>query len=453
MRKNLLRQTIYENLLSLASEEGIYASGKEEIYGCIFGRDSAITILKILKTCSNKSRVFNLNNNELLSICRRTLLTLTELQGKDVNPDSGEEPGKFIHEFRKNNFEHLVNRDLPWYIYPDGFLRNYDSIDSTPLNLIAIYRYFTLTKDWEFLLKILPSVEEGLSWILNYSDKDGDFLVEYEIPKERKFGGLIVHSWTDSHESIQRLDGTMPSYPIAPVEVQGYIWLALKLWSRFFANYESKPDRKAFALKLSDHARNLKRSFNKSFIYKENGLYYAAQVLDGDKNRIDTVTGNPLLLLWATYKKEGKTYSIIEKKYIADMVSRAFKKDLFDKDAGIRTMSVNSPTYNPKQDSYHNGSFWPKLNGMIHEGLYTWKYYHEANMLKRATLKPIKFFGTPIELYIKSEEGLYQEFKNLSGQESCRIQAWSAAAILDLLTIKHNKRALPNKIAFEVKEE
>lgn len=42
------RDYIYQSLLELATNDGINASGKDEIYGCIFGRDSALTILKIM---------------------------------------------------------------------------------------------------------------------------------------------------------------------------------------------------------------------------------------------------------------------------------------------------------------------------------------------------------------------------------------------------------------------
>ena len=41
-----LRNLSYNSLLELATDEGINASGKQDVYSCIFGRDSAITILK-----------------------------------------------------------------------------------------------------------------------------------------------------------------------------------------------------------------------------------------------------------------------------------------------------------------------------------------------------------------------------------------------------------------------
>lgn len=426
--KNIL--SLQSHLFDLASEIGFHASGREEVYGCLFGRDSAITILSILQALEAKNPL--IDSIRLLSLCRQTLLTLVELQGQTVNLESGEEPGKFIHEYRTGTYDAERLRTIngkPWYIYPDGILRNYDSIDSTPLTLIALYKYYEYTKDDAFLLKILPSVEKGLNWLISYGDADKDFLLEYELPITRKSGGLPVQSWTDSHESLLRPDGSMPLYPIAPVEVQGYAWLSLRLWASW---YKSQPDAgyKKFAGRLLQQARSLKKKFNELFILKENGYYFLAQALDGDKQQIRTITGNPLLTLWATdrYAQE----CIVHAKYIPDIVMRAFQPDLFDVDAGIRTMSVLSPTYNSGFDSYHNGSFWPVLNGLTYEGLRLWDYKTEALLLKHASLKPFEFFNSPIELYMKLEDGGYTEFCGPDGQRSCKVQAWSAAAFLDM---------------------
>lgn len=428
-----LRSRIYTDILGLATEDGINASGKDEIYGCIFGRDSAITVLKILKVTSSKKASYYYDVAHLQDMCRRALINLTALQGRQTVFESGEQPGKFIHEYRKNRYDHLLRLEKPWYVYPDGILRNYDSLDSTPLALIAIYRYWQQTHDDTFLLTVLPSVEAGLNWIITYGDLDKDGLVEYELPQDRPYGGLPVQSWTDSHQSISSADGSMPSYPIAPVEVQGYTWLALKLWSDFYATDHVGGNTQSFSKKLMKFADSMKEQFNKLFLFEDNGYMFPAQALDGVKNQLRTVTGNPLLLLWATYQKASEKEVILSPDYIEPLVKRSFLPDLFDRDAGIRTMSMLSQTFDASENSYHNGSFWPKLNGMSHEGLINWGYTEEADLLKEASLKPIVHFGSPIELYMKNGDGEYGEFHS-NGQTGCRVQAWSAAATLDLLT-------------------
>ncbi len=419
-----LRKLAHQSLIDLATGHGINASGKDDVFGCIFGRDSALTVLKILRVHQTRPSL------KLLEIARRALLTIVALQGQKFNIESGEEPGKFIHEFRRGEKEkeRVLNFEKPWYIYPDDTIKNYDSIDSTPLTLIALYKYYEITGDNEFLIQILPAVEQALNWITKYGDSDKDLLLEYTLPKERKHGGLVVQSWTDSHESLLDQQGRFPKYPIAPVEAQGYAWLALKLWGKFY-----KENYPVFSKKLGKHADNLKHKFNQVFLIEDEGLTFAAQALDGNKKQIKTITANPLILLWASFGKGKNIECIIEDEYIPNFIKRGFKSDLFDPSAGIRTMSTNSKTYNPNQDSYHNGSFWPILNGLIHEGLELWGAKHEAEKLKNASLKPILHFETPIELYI-SKNGQYKMYKNKEGQESCKVQAWSAAAMLDLLT-------------------
>lgn len=433
----------YECLLRLATEDGINASGKDDVYGCIFGRDSAITISKILNALSHPQITNNVDTEQLLSISQRGLLKLCELQGSTTNIESGEEPGKFIHEYRTEKYERLLTLDKPWYIYPDKILRNYDSIDSTPLALNAIYQYWKLTGDGGFLLKTLPAVERGLNWIISYGDKDKDHLLEYEMSTQRQHGGLVVQSWTDSIESVMQEDNKMPMYPIAPVEVQGYTWLALNQWAQYYEENASEyGNTMQFAQKLRSQAQKMKEMFNALFWYEDptaSNSYFLAQALDGEKNQLRTVTGNPLLLLWASYEHEGKMESIVDTERIPSIIQRSFMEDMFDEHGGVRTMSTRSRFYRSGQNSYHNGSFWPKLNGMAHEGLIKWGYYEEAARLKAATIYAMNYFGSPIELYIKMEDGTLVEYLNELGQASCKEQAWSAATLLDLSLHTHNQ--------------
>ncbi len=416
-----IRKIMHASLENLVTDEGINASGKDEIYGALFGRDSAITILKILNVIKREP------NDFLKETSKKTLLTLISLQGRERNSKTGEEPGKFIHEFRRDKYEHLVTGPFPWFLHEDKTIKNFDSIDSTPLILIAIYKYYMQTKDEEFLTLSIKAARRGLNWLMKYADIDHDNLIEYKFSSRRKFGGLKVQSWTDSTESMLQSDGKFPKYPIAPIEAQAYAWLAAHLWADYFDKYDL-----IFSLKLRTFARRIKKTFNKKFKMKDEGLTYFAQAIDGNKDQIKTITANPLLALWASYEKHGQNQSIIEKEYLPEVVERAFKPDIFVADSGIRTMSSDSPTFNPRQDSYHNGSFWPFLNGLVYEGLINFGFTKEAQKLKNASLKPIDYFKSPIELYTKDEEG-YKEYKNESGQVSTRQQAWSAAAILDLV--------------------
>ncbi|MBI3981263.1 hypothetical protein HY345_04665 [Candidatus Microgenomates bacterium] len=422
MDLGFLRDQSYQTLLDLSSEEGISASSRNEAYGCLFGRDSAITILKILRVYKRWP------DAKLLAICKTGLLALLNTQGIEFNLESGEEPGKFIHEFRKNNYERLLKRDIPWFVYQDGILRNYDSVDSTPLTLIAFYRYWEQTKDNIFLLNSLSRIEKGLNWIISFGDKDKDLLIEYEFPINRRYGGLKVQSWTDSAESLKDAQGNFPLYPIAPVEVQAFSWLALKLWADFYL--QNNP---SFGKKLLSQAKAMKDVFNNHFIFKDYQYYFAAQALNGRKEQIKTITINPLLALWATYHNKGGKEVIFEESYLEDIINRSFENDLYDQNGGLRTMSKNSPTFNHHHNSYHNGSFWPMANGLAYNALEDWGETEKAKQLKESSLRPLYFFKCPIELYIRDPQGNFVEYQSNSGKMGCRFQAWTAATVLDWL--------------------
>jgi len=189
----------------------------------------------------------------------------------------------------------------------------------------------------------------------------------------------------------------------------------------------------SFGNKLLTQAKNLKKRFNEQFIIESKGKRYLAQALDGNKKQISTITANPLICLWSAYVKNDKKECIINEEIVLELVDRAFMPDMFVSHAGIRTMSAESPTFNPTEQSYHTGSFWPMLNGLLIEGLENFGFISQADLLKQAMLQPLQHFGSPIEVYIE-QNGTYGVYRSIWGQQSCANQAWSAAAAYDVLT-------------------
>lgn len=417
----------------LETPTGILAAGREEIYGCIFGRDSLITGLKLLRAYEQTQ------DRNLIGIVRNILVHLAELQGRTINIESGEQPGKCIHEFRTENHEHLTKRALkPWHVYPDGSMRNFDSVDATPLFLIASYRYFKQSGDQEFLETVLPHMRLALRWILEYGDSNGDGFIDYALCPDRICGGLAAQSWMDSHETLFHEDGEAVAYPIAPVEVQGYAYLALRLWSEHFQS-EDAP----YAALLSEKADNLKKLFNEKFILSEKIPFGIACALDGTGKPLTSVRSSMGHLLWACLVPGGseKTECILEERFIPSLVGRLLAPDLFEPEAGIRTLGTRSRNYQAM--SYHNGSIWPHDTSLIIEGLENFGYRKEAARVRRAITRALCYFGTPIELFVY-ENGTYVEYASESGQAACKKQAWCAASMLtEALTLERNAVCLP----------
>ncbi len=405
----------------LETDQGILASSRQEIYGCIFGRDSLITALKLLYIYK-KSK-----NQELLPLVRKILINLFLLQGKTVNIESGEQPGKVIHEFRPSGHEHLTKRSFkPWYVYEDKVMRNYDSIDSTPLLLIATYRYWQITHDEAFLQQALPPVQSALKWIFDFGDMNGDGFIDYELSNARNSGGLVTQNWMDSEDSVFHETGEELAYPLAPVEVQGYVYMALRLWANYF--YHNDLEYSKF---LNQKASELKENFNKTFYTQDpEGNFYLASKLDGRGRLLRSVRSTMGHVLWSSlnYDDDGFLDSILEKKYVPEIVKRLLMDDMFEPNAGIRTLSRYSTKFTP--NSYHNGTIWPHDNTLIAEGFEIHGFHKEAAMVRTAILRAIDHYKTPIELYGFDQHKFF-DYSSENGKQACKVQAWSAAAILD----------------------
>ena len=168
------------------------------------------------------------------------------------------EPGKIIHELRRGRAAET------W------FRSYYGTVDATPLYLVLLSEVWRWTGDGDPVKRLKPSALAALEWIDKYGDRDGDGFVEYERRTER---GLENQSWKDSGDSQRFHDGTFAWTPIAPVEVQGYVYdakvrlaeLARKVW-----------DDPALAARLEREAAELQRRFDEAFWVEERGAYALA---------------------------------------------------------------------------------------------------------------------------------------------------------------------------------
>ncbi len=413
----------HDTILELETPFGINASGKEDRYAAFFGRDSMITGLKLLRVYKKKP------DAAYLRIVRKILKTASHLQGKEINLASGEKPGKIIHEYREAGYSHLVEREKPWYIYPNKTLRNYDSTDSTPLFLILAAEFYNFTQDEQFLEQILPTIGKAFDYTKKHGHKGGkQIFLEYQLHRPKPHGGLINQGWMDSVDSII-IHGKPPKEPIALVEAQGYYFKALKLWAAIFEKIDQSRSGE-----LEKRADSLNKEFDKVFLNRSEGLHYFGQAIFSQKAEIIEVKSNPGHCLWAAVQTNGKFESIINDEYIPDTVARLMMPDMFEPGAGIRTLSTKSKFFNPR--SYHNGSIWPFDNGLIAEGFENFGYTKEAQKIKDSVLNAIQKFGSPVELYCADENGNISEYTEKKGPHprGTRKQAWTAATILDFTT-------------------
>ena len=385
----------------LKTPQGYLWAGIPRFQG-LFGRDSLISAWQLLEYDSD--------------IAKNTLQILAKLQGTKENFETGEEPGKILHEYypkntpdawwkkSKTTYNKWLKRGTAYYV----------SYDSTPLFLIVLSEYFQKTKDKKFLLKLWPNAKKATNWLIKYGDKDKDEFLEYE-QKNPHF--LSVQCWKDS-EAYKIIP------PAAVVEIQGYAYAAYLAAAKLAAFTD---DKTYYQKLLKEKAQKLKRRFNKEFWMPKESFF--AFALNGKKEQIKEITSNPGNLLFS---------GILIKEKEKRVVKRLFAPDLWTP-FGIRTLSEKDPRFNPF--SYHLGSVWPHDNWMIYAGLKKRGYRREARKIKNALIKAFDALGCIPELYaVKNNKIVFlketKETKELGGKirkVSCP-QAWTLAGLIEMLS-------------------
>ena len=357
----------------------------------LFGRDSLITSFQTLPYVPELART------------TLRVLAARQAQGEDAFRD--EEPGKIMHEIRFG--EQTVFGERPHSPY-------YGSADATPLFLVLLDEYHRWSGDDALARELEPNARAALRWIDEFGDHDQDGYVEYE--RRNVISGLANQSWKDSWNSMLFHDGTLASTPIAPSEVQGYVYDAKRRVARLAREVWGDA---ALAAALEREAERLREGFQRDFWLPERGHY--ALALDGAKRPLDSLCSNIGHLLWS---------GIVDDERAESTARSLLGEELFS-GWGVRTMGTGDVGYSPL--SYHNGTVWPHDNSLIAAGLARYGFREQSNQLTRGLLAasphfehrlPEVFAGYAAEL-----TGVPVVFPTAS-----RPQAWSAGAPLLLIT-------------------
>ena len=355
----------------------------------VFGRDTLITCLQTL-----------LLGPEL---ARSALDVLAELQATRDDPTIDAEPGKIVHEIRGGK---AAKHWFPAY---------YGTLDATPLYLILLSEVWRWTDDAALVRSLKQPALRALEWIDRYGDIDGDGFVEYLKRSER---GLDNQSWKDSFDSERFADGRIAHAPIAPCEIQGYVYdaklraaeLAREVWRE-----------RALAERLERDAAELAQRFDEAFWIEDRGGYYAL-ALDGEKNKVDSLCSNIGHLLWSGIVLPHRVDAIVDQLMGPDLWSGW----------GIRTMSVADAAYNPL--SYHDGSVWPHDNSLCAWGLAKYGRWPEAQRIVQRMLGAAAHFGFQLPEVFAGLPRSETPFP-IAYPTAARPQAWAAGTPVLLLQI------------------
>jgi glycogen debranching enzyme len=352
----------------------------------LFGRDTLITAFQELPLGPEPAAA--------------ALRALAETQADADDPERDAEPGKIVHELRRGKTA-LVWTD-----------RYYGSVDATPLFLVLLSELWRWSGDDEIVRELEGPARRALAWIDRFGDRDGDGFVEY---LRRAPHGIDNQNWKDSRNSMVFRDGSIARAPIAPAEVQGYVYDAklrlAELARRVWRDEET-------AARLEREAAELRDRFDAAFWLPHRGWY--ALGLDAGKRPVDALGSNTGHLLWS---------GIVPAERVAAAAERLVAGPLWS-GWGVRTLAADEIAFDPLE--YHNGTVWPHDNSLIALGLARAGRAEEARRVVRALLDCAPYFDYRLpELFAGFERG--GDAPPGIVPTSARPQAWAAGTPVLLL--------------------
>ena len=287
---------------------------------------------------------------------RGALGALGALQARERDDWRDAEPGKLLHELRRGELAHLgLVPHTPYY----------GTHDAPALYCLALWNAWRWTDDRDLLEAHLETARAALRWCDEHGDRDGDGLQEYATRSRR---GYYNQSWKDAGDAIVHSDGRTAELPLAPVELQGYLYAARLA----LAELLEERDEGGEAAALRARASELQELVEERYWSSDDGFYVLA--LDGDKRPVSSVTSNPGQLLWTGLPAPERASAVAERLLADDMFTGW----------GLRTLSSGHPSYNPM--SYQRGSVWPHDTALAAAGMARYGLRDHAARLLRAIL-------------------------------------------------------------------
>ncbi|AFY95930.1 amylo-alpha-1,6-glucosidase [Chamaesiphon minutus] len=377
---------------SQPSSKGTVLSAGVPWFCTLFGRDAIIAASQVLILDP--------------TIARETLMVLAQYQGKVDDEWREEQPGKILHELRMGEMARC--QEIPHTPY-------YGTVDATPLWLMLYAEYYAWTHDTATLDRLWSNAVAAMAWVDRMCAETG--YLRYFRTSAR---GLVNQGWKDSGDCIVDRQGKIATGPITLCEVQAYVYAA-KIRMSELARIRQEND---LASRWQQEAQQLKQRFNHDFWIPDRD--FIALALDGAGKQVDSISSNPGQCLQQGLLYPEKAKSVAERLRAPDMFSGW----------GIRTLSSQSPAYNPI--GYHTGSVWPHDNSLITMGLRSVGAVEQALEVAQGILDM-----TVHQPYHRPPE-LFCGYERTEGQSpiqypvACSPQAWATGTIFQLLQMMVN---------------
>ena len=338
--------------------------------------------------------------------------TMISLPGLCLSTGRFDDAKKIIAAFAKSvSMGMLPNR------FPDHEeAPEYNNVDGTLWFFIAIYKYFQVTEDSNFVLKeLLPVLTDIINW--HYKGTRYNIKVAEDGLLFAGEQGIQL-TWMDAKIA----DWVVTPRMGKPVEVQALWYNALKIYCEFLRLNNQLEEAAKFAAK----AAQVKQSFKKIF-WNEDGNYLY-DVIDRNDKPDASLRPNQLFAI-------SLPFALVEDKE-AKAILKIIEERLYTP-VGLRTL----PTYDLryvgvyegsvfKRDSgYHQGTVWCWLLGAYIDALIRLKGSKGKTMAKEV----IKEFSHHLEEACIGSVSEIFDGDVPQHPKGCIAQAWSVAELLRVI--------------------
>ncbi len=369
--------------LLMSDGDDVFAAAGSPWFFTLFGRDSLWTARLLLPFGTD--------------LAMGTLRTLARRQGSADVQATEEQPGKILHEVRRDGL------DGGGLVLPPVY---FGTVDATPLWVALLVDAWRFGADPEQVRALLPAAEAAMGWVRRQADDDPTGFVRY---LDRTGTGLANQGWKDSGDSVQWADGRLADAPIALSEVQAYAHEAA-VGAADLLDAFGRPGGD----ELRGWAAALAARFRDRFWVEDALGDYPAIALDGDGKAVDGVASNMGHLLGTGLLDAGE----------AATVARRLAGPDLDSGYGLRTITARSPRFSPL--SYHGGAVWPHDTAIAARGLALEGHDDVAASLLAGLVAASDAFAARLPELLAGVQA--DASPALPYPASCRPQAWSAAA-------------------------
>lgn len=345
-----------------------------------------------------------------------TLRALARRQGQCVDLETAEEPGKIMHELRRDDGQpDDATEGHPSFSLPPLY---YGTVDATPLWICLLHDAWKWGMPADEVRELLPNLRAALAWMSDYGDADGDGLLEYI---DRSGRGLTNQGWKDSHDAVQWRDGRLADAPIALAEVQAYAYEAALGGAAMLDALGDDAGDAAASVEWRQWAERLAKQFRAQYWVSDAIGDYPAIALDVRKQPVDSLTSN-IGHLVGTGLLNADESALIAQRLISTELNSGF---------GIRTLGTASAGYWPLR--YHGGTVWTHDTAIAITGLVRAGHRAEAAALAANLVDAAPAFGFRLpELF--GGDSRAEVTRPTPYPASCRPQAWAAAAAIAVLS-------------------